>query len=432
MAKIKNLSELNNTKKISFHKGKIYAYDGAGFFQNSLHDNVSESFDFAQDVTSELVVFKNDVLAYIEKNFLKVFQLKKNTNLINLICSPTLPVTSLALSPSSVHTILGYRDGSIQILNNISGSSIIKFPLFSNDEAASYVDFTEENVVMAATKKNIILVDILERGAIAKITAKGIITNIITSKDKIVYATREKDIYFVDISELSNITTTRIATIDDTIITLSFDLNDDSIFALTNDKLINVDFESNIQEISTEFHDATDMAVVSQNSLLVATQESAMLVTELNGTEEDTPLQNSSKKAAPRDKNIIRFLTVDDSATIRVVIKRAIMNNFDKVEVYEAEDGIEAMNFLEKDSDIDVMLLDWNMPRMNGKEVVEAIHTKENLKHMKIIMATTEGSKDRVKEMLSKGVKGYLVKPFQPKSVVPMIEKLIQLVRSER
>jgi len=432
MAKTRDLSELKNIKNISFNKGKMYAYNGTGFSQNPLNDGASELFDFAQNVTSELVVFKNDVLAYIEKNTLKVFQLKKNTNLINLLCSPTLPVTSLALSPSSVHTIIGYRDGTIQILNNISGTSIIKFPLFSNEEAANYVDFIEENIVIVATIKSIVLVDILERGAIAKITAKGIITNIITCKDKIVYTTREKDIYLVDIAELSNITTTRIATIDDAIVALSFDLNYNSIFALTNDKLINIDFESNIQEIPTEFQNATDMAIVSQNSLLVATQDSPILITELDGTKEDTPLQNSFAKVAPRDKNIIRFLTVDDSATIRIIIKRAIMNNFKNVEVYEAEDGIEAMKFLEKNSDIDVMLLDWNMPRMNGKEVVEAVHAKETLKHIKIIMATTESSKDNVKEMLSKGVKGYLVKPFQPKSVVPMIEKLIQLIRSER
>ena len=90
------------------------------------------------------------------------------------------------------------------------------------------------------------------------------------------------------------------------------------------------------------------------------------------------------------------------------------------------------MAYLKKYPRTDVVLLDWNMPNMNGGEVVEAMSKIDKLSGVKIIMATTEGGKDRVKEMLSKGVKGYLVKPFRPSTVIPMIEKLIQLIQKER
>ena len=69
---------------------------------------------------------------------------------------------------------------------------------------------------------------------------------------------------------------------------------------------------------------------------------------------------------------------------------------------------------------------------MNGDRVVEEIAKRDELKHIKIIMATTEGGKDKVKQMISKGVIGYLVKPLRAGSVNPLAERMIEMVLEER
>ena len=140
----------------------------------------------------------------------------------------------------------------------------------------------------------------------------------------------------------------------------------------------------------------------------------------------------NSKIEKPENKKLVRFLTVDDSTTIRLVIKRSILNNFEDVEVAEAVDGLDALNYLKKNPKIDIIFLDWNMPNMNGDQVVEEISKIPELKHIKIIMATTEGGKERVKQMISKGVIGYLVKPLRGDSVNPLAQKMIEMVLEER
>ncbi|NPA11690.1 MAG: response regulator [Epsilonproteobacteria bacterium] len=128
----------------------------------------------------------------------------------------------------------------------------------------------------------------------------------------------------------------------------------------------------------------------------------------------------------------IRFLTVDDSRTMRLIIKNAILNNFKNVEVYEAENGLQCLEVLEKHPNVDVIFMDWNMPEMNGEEAVDAIRQNPNYKHIKIVMATTEGTRDKVQKMIKKGVVGYLVKPLRPDATVNITKKLIEKIKRER
>jgi len=116
---------------------------------------------------------------------------------------------------------------------------------------------------------------------------------------------------------------------------------------------------------------------------------------------------------------------------MRMIIKQTIANNFDNILFFEAADGKEAMREMERHPDMDVMFLDWNMPNMNGEEVVDAIFGNSKFR-VKIIMATTEGASDKVKKMVSKGVKGYLVKPFNPKAIKAVAEKMIEDCIDER
>ena len=87
---------------------------------------------------------------------------------------------------------------------------------------------------------------------------------------------------------------------------------------------------------------------------------------------------------------------------------------------------------LEKHPNIDVIYKYWNMPNLDGEATVDEIAKRDKYKHIKIIMATTEGTRDKVAKMISKGVKGYLVKPFRPDAVIKVVDKMIKIVKRER
>lgn len=126
----------------------------------------------------------------------------------------------------------------------------------------------------------------------------------------------------------------------------------------------------------------------------------------------------------------MNFLLVDDSRTVRVVLKNAITNYFNTKRwgvpvIFEAHDGLEAMEYM-KEQKIDIMFLDYNMPNMNGEEVIDAIRMHKKWNKTRIVMATTEGSKATVQKILKKGVNGYLVKPFMAEAINKTLGILIQ------
>jgi len=425
MIRIDKLENLFASQKVHYNNGKIYTYNDGIFYKSMLNGNDVENLDFANNAT--VYNLKSDVLAYIESKTLKVEQIKKNNTLVDLEFSKN--IISVALSNSAMHTIVGNDDGTVNIVHNISADSILKFTLFSNADSVEFVEFLEENIIIGTTKKHIMLVNILEKGALAKISSKVTISTIITSKENIIYRD-DKNIFLIDILNLSDIKTINIASLDDEIIDMCFNIYSDSIYVLLKDKLLNIDFNSNIKTVPIKINDARSLSIVDKDSVVIGFDSHTILIDNMGI--DDSLLSTNEDHNDNYDPTKIRFLTVDDSATIRLVIKKAILNNFTNVIVDEANDGIEAMAYLKKYPQTDVVLLDWNMPNMNGGEVVEAMSKIDKLSGVKIIMATTEGGKDRVKEMLSKGVKGYLVKPFRPSTVIPMIEKLIQLIKKER
>ena len=86
----------------------------------------------------------------------------------------------------------------------------------------------------------------------------------------------------------------------------------------------------------------------------------------------------------------------------------------------EAEDGVQALEKF-KESRPDLMLVDWNMPRMDGITLVKTI--RETDRNIALIMCTTEAEKARVVEAIKAGVDNYLVKPFTPDSLARKIEQ---------
>jgi two-component system, chemotaxis family, chemotaxis protein CheY len=112
----------------------------------------------------------------------------------------------------------------------------------------------------------------------------------------------------------------------------------------------------------------------------------------------------------------MRVLLVDDSATMRRIQKTQI-NNLGISDVIEAGDGNEALEKLQSSMPVDVILLDWNMPVMDGFTFLKKVREDAAYKAVKIIMCTSESEKSRVVEALKAGANNYLVKPFTPEAL---------------
>jgi len=124
----------------------------------------------------------------------------------------------------------------------------------------------------------------------------------------------------------------------------------------------------------------------------------------------------------------MNILIVDDSKIVRRVLTNTVKRFFKTPEykelnIFEAEDGLIAMDMMNKEN-INIMLLDWNMPNMTGAEVVEAVRANKEWNKTRIIMATTEGSKASVLAMIKKGANGYMVKPFQEEAIFKTLETI--------
>ena len=125
----------------------------------------------------------------------------------------------------------------------------------------------------------------------------------------------------------------------------------------------------------------------------------------------------------------MNILVVDDSKIVRRVLSNTMQRYFKAPEwptlnVFEAEDGVLAMKEMQKQP-IDIILLDWNMPNMNGEEVVEAVRANKEWNKTRIVMATTEGSKESVLKMIKKGANGYMVKPFNEEAIFKTMDTII-------
>ncbi len=121
----------------------------------------------------------------------------------------------------------------------------------------------------------------------------------------------------------------------------------------------------------------------------------------------------------------MKVLLVDDSGTMRTIQKRCLNKlGITDDDVVEAEDGRQALEFFEKQP-FDVVLSDWNMPNMNGLELLKEIRQRN--KDIPIIMITTEAERSRVVTAIQSGVSDYLVKPFTPDGLKEKLEKWVTI-----
>ena len=120
----------------------------------------------------------------------------------------------------------------------------------------------------------------------------------------------------------------------------------------------------------------------------------------------------------------LTVLAVDDSKTIRMIVKKAF-KAYD-CKVIEAENGKEGLDVASKEKP-DLIILDITMPVMTGPEMLEELKKDPELKEIPVIMLTAESGKDNVVQILKKGVKDYMVKPFKGEQLIERVTKVITL-----
>ena len=125
------------------------------------------------------------------------------------------------------------------------------------------------------------------------------------------------------------------------------------------------------------------------------------------------------------DKNL-RFLVVDDFATMRRIVRNLLKDlGFNRVE--EAEDGLDALNKLREDA-FDFAISDWNMPNMDGLQLLTEIRNDVNLKTMPVLMVTAEAKKENIIAAAQAGASGYVVKPFTAATLEEKLNKIFEKI----
>lgn len=116
----------------------------------------------------------------------------------------------------------------------------------------------------------------------------------------------------------------------------------------------------------------------------------------------------------------MRIMSVDDSRATRQYIKGAI--DLLGFEFLEAADGKEGLELLEKENgNVDLILLDWNMPVMDGMEMLKRLQSNDLFRKIPITVVTTEHDQKRIVEAIEKGAKNYLIKPFSQEDLIGKI-----------
>ena len=118
----------------------------------------------------------------------------------------------------------------------------------------------------------------------------------------------------------------------------------------------------------------------------------------------------------------MRALVIDDSRTVRTIIKKVL----DEVglEVVEAANGREGLDQLRLAGDVDLILVDWNMPEMDGLEFIKAVRADRAYDPVRIVMVTTETELEQVVRALAAGANEYVMKPFAKEILVAKLSLL--------
>ncbi len=122
----------------------------------------------------------------------------------------------------------------------------------------------------------------------------------------------------------------------------------------------------------------------------------------------------------------ISILIIDDDRMIREILQNAISQTGHYV--YTAEDGPSGLE-IAQNQELDVILLDWMMPGMNGMEVLNRLKHDKKTKHISVFMLTAKDSPHDIDQAVLLGVDDYIVKPFNASEVSTMIEDKLKKIK---
>ncbi|AIX73404.1 MAG: chemotaxis response regulator CheY [Mixta calida] len=123
------------------------------------------------------------------------------------------------------------------------------------------------------------------------------------------------------------------------------------------------------------------------------------------------------------DKNM-RFLVVDDFNTMRRIVRNLLKElGFNNVE--EAEDGVDALTKL-RAGGFDFVISDWNMPNMDGLQLLQTIRADATLGKLPVLMVTAEAKKENIIAAAQAGASGYVVKPFTAATLEEKLGKIFE------
>ncbi len=117
-----------------------------------------------------------------------------------------------------------------------------------------------------------------------------------------------------------------------------------------------------------------------------------------------------------------KVMVVDDFSTMRRILKN-ILKQLGYENIEEAEDGAQAFNKLQSGG-ADFIVTDWNMPNMNGLELLKAVRADGALKEVPVLMVTAEAEKENIIAAVEAGVSNYIVKPFTAETLKEKIDKI--------
>ncbi len=123
------------------------------------------------------------------------------------------------------------------------------------------------------------------------------------------------------------------------------------------------------------------------------------------------------------DKNI-KILIVDDFSTMRRIVKN-LLRDLGFTNTDEADDGLTALPKL-KSGNFELLVTDWNMPGMQGIDLLKAVRADPELAHLPVLMVTAEQKKEQIIEAAQAGVNGYIVKPFTAATLKEKLDKIFE------
>ncbi|HEY8100376.1 MAG TPA: chemotaxis response regulator CheY [Burkholderiaceae bacterium] len=126
----------------------------------------------------------------------------------------------------------------------------------------------------------------------------------------------------------------------------------------------------------------------------------------------------------------LRFLVVDDFSTMRRIV-RNLLKELGYSNVEEAEDGVEGLSKL-RTGQFDFVVSDWNMPNMDGLEMLKQIRADAALSKMPVLMVTAEAKKENIIAAAQAGASGYVVKPFTAATLDEKLTKIFEKINAAK